>query len=421
MSYSVFPSLTRYFSTFVSSAFSLVDSTSTNNKLTMMKPIYHHYRIMLFFSLIMIAGSCSDDSDDQPKEEVMADFSISATDINVEEEVNFTDLSTGQPTSWSWVFEGGEPESSQAQNPSVIFKQAGTLSVTLTVSNGNSEDVKSMDVTATCSDTGASTFENFNKMFVQYGTSRSHEMMVYQPQGDTRCTRPAIVLFVGGGVGNPNSLSSIESMAIPLVKSGYVVGIGRFRTGNTSGSSDWFRMLIRNQQDIKAAVRFLRSKGETYRIGDNQIFSGGHGSGGIISLFAAYTTRDEIQSDFLSILDEEGGLEGTQGNSEYSSSIAGVFSSSGAVYDVVDTPLSIDQGEPPVFAVHGENDIEISPDCSLTPGGAYECGSRAIVTRAQSENIVSELFIIPNGSHSSPRLNPELYMDNLVSFLDALL
>jgi PKD repeat protein len=49
--------------------------------------------------------------------------------------VSFTDLSSGPPSSWQWSFPGGNPSSSTEQNPTVVYNQAGTYSVSLTVLN----------------------------------------------------------------------------------------------------------------------------------------------------------------------------------------------------------------------------------------------------------------------------------------------
>ncbi len=48
--------------------------------------------------------------------------------------VNFTDASTGSPTSWSWDF--GNGSTSTNQNASAVYLTAGTYTVKLTVSNG---------------------------------------------------------------------------------------------------------------------------------------------------------------------------------------------------------------------------------------------------------------------------------------------
>ncbi len=53
----------------------------------------------------------------------------------INDTVQFTDTSSGQPTSWSWAFENGNPATSTAQNPVVIYSTAGTFSVSLKASN----------------------------------------------------------------------------------------------------------------------------------------------------------------------------------------------------------------------------------------------------------------------------------------------
>ena len=56
--------------------------------------------------------------------------------------VQFSDFSSGQPTSWSWTFQGGTPATSTVQNPLVVYNTAGTYSVSLTATNGNGTDSK---------------------------------------------------------------------------------------------------------------------------------------------------------------------------------------------------------------------------------------------------------------------------------------
>lgn len=60
-----------------------------------------------------------------------------ANDVVVEEgqTVTFTDISTNNPTSWSWTFEGGTPATSTVQFPTVTYAEAGTYTVTLTTGN----------------------------------------------------------------------------------------------------------------------------------------------------------------------------------------------------------------------------------------------------------------------------------------------
>ena len=70
-----------------------------------------------------------------------ADFTADKTTLRLGEPVNFTDMSTGMPTSWSWTFYGGNPLTSTLQNPTGIsYSTPGVYTVSLRVSNGSSID-----------------------------------------------------------------------------------------------------------------------------------------------------------------------------------------------------------------------------------------------------------------------------------------
>jgi PKD repeat protein len=73
----------------------------------------------------------------------VANFTANVTTIPVGGSVDFTDLSTGNPTSWAWSFTGGSPTTSTQQNPAgIIYNTAGVYSVSLTASNLNGSDVE---------------------------------------------------------------------------------------------------------------------------------------------------------------------------------------------------------------------------------------------------------------------------------------
>ncbi|MFA5418640.1 MAG: BACON domain-containing carbohydrate-binding protein, partial [Bacteroidales bacterium] len=65
-----------------------------------------------------------------------ASFTASSTSVFAGSTINFTDQSTGDPTSWQWTFEGGDPATSSEQNPSVFYSTPGVYDVTLTVGDG---------------------------------------------------------------------------------------------------------------------------------------------------------------------------------------------------------------------------------------------------------------------------------------------
>ncbi|MDD3875728.1 MAG: C25 family cysteine peptidase [Bacteroidales bacterium] len=74
------------------------------------------------------------------------DFSASETLITAGDSIQFNDLSLFQPDTWSWIFEGGSPSSSNLQNPVITYNTAGTYYVTLVAGNtyGNGYEHKAL-------------------------------------------------------------------------------------------------------------------------------------------------------------------------------------------------------------------------------------------------------------------------------------
>ncbi len=77
----------------------------------------------------------------------VAAFEESPTSGNPPLNVQFTDESTGSPTSWAWTF--GDGGTSNLQNPSKTYQNAGTYTVTLTVTNseGTSTNIATQTIT----------------------------------------------------------------------------------------------------------------------------------------------------------------------------------------------------------------------------------------------------------------------------------
>lgn len=72
-----------------------------------------------------------------------ADFVASPDSGCVPLTVGFTDLSTNNPTSWSWVFSGATPSSSTDQHPQgIVYNQAGYYTVLLTATNSEGTDTE---------------------------------------------------------------------------------------------------------------------------------------------------------------------------------------------------------------------------------------------------------------------------------------
>lgn len=77
------------------------------------------------------AGECEDGGVLEPE----AAFTADPIFICEGDEVDFEDLSTNTPDEWNWTFEGGTPDESDEQNPSVFYSFAGVYDVTLEVTN----------------------------------------------------------------------------------------------------------------------------------------------------------------------------------------------------------------------------------------------------------------------------------------------
>jgi len=73
---------------------------------------------------------------------LIADFDANQYQGSVPLTVNFTDLSSGIPTSWSWDFENDGIVDSNVQNPTWIYTSTGNYTVKLTVNDGTNEDAE---------------------------------------------------------------------------------------------------------------------------------------------------------------------------------------------------------------------------------------------------------------------------------------
>ncbi|MCA1760139.1 MAG: GEVED domain-containing protein, partial [Bacteroidales bacterium] len=82
----------------------------------------------------------------------VAGFSAGNTQVEPGNTVQFTDLSSNEPTSWYWEFPGGIPDRSSDPNPLITYDSSGEFDVTLVVSKDGfepSEMVKLKYITVT--------------------------------------------------------------------------------------------------------------------------------------------------------------------------------------------------------------------------------------------------------------------------------
>ena len=70
---------------------------------------------------------------------LIADFSADNTTVSIGTTVHFTQETFGDPDTYQWTFEGGNPATSSDENPSVIYNEVGSFDVTLVITKGGDE------------------------------------------------------------------------------------------------------------------------------------------------------------------------------------------------------------------------------------------------------------------------------------------
>jgi len=88
----------------------------------------------------------------EPTAPPVADFTADKTTVQAGGWVNFTDISTGIPDTWSWTFGGGgTPNTASTKTPTIQFNTIGTYDVTLSVTNslGSDNTTKTSYITVT--------------------------------------------------------------------------------------------------------------------------------------------------------------------------------------------------------------------------------------------------------------------------------
>jgi gliding motility-associated-like protein len=83
-----------------------------------------------------------------PCNTLSVNFQASDTSVCINDCINYTDLSSGSPSSWEWTFQGAAPAVSTVQNPiNVCYSSPGTYATTLVISNGTNFDTITKTIT----------------------------------------------------------------------------------------------------------------------------------------------------------------------------------------------------------------------------------------------------------------------------------
>ncbi|SHE50270.1 PKD repeat-containing protein [Mariniphaga anaerophila] len=90
--------------------------------------------ILLTILVLGLIISCQDELEELP---LRVEFNSESQNVVAGQSVVFTDISEGDPSRWSWKFEGGTPSTSALSSPEIMYSTPGTYPVQLTIGKRN--------------------------------------------------------------------------------------------------------------------------------------------------------------------------------------------------------------------------------------------------------------------------------------------
>ena len=109
------------------------------------------------------------------------------------------------------------------------------------------------------------------------------------PDSDTRDKRPVVVVMHGGGfTGGDKQDKDQVRYAYELSTRGYAVVTINYRL--TGDAWTWVsqKELFDAQEDFRAAIRYVRSVADDYKLDSDKVIISGDSAGAMTSLFVAY-------------------------------------------------------------------------------------------------------------------------------------
>jgi hypothetical protein len=261
--------------------------------------------------------------------------------------------------------------------------------------------------------------ENYNRL----NQLQELSMDIYEPDGDTSEVRPLIILAFGGSFifGQRQDMAELCKF---FSRKGYVAATIDYRLYpliiGLPDEADMQDAAVKAVGDMKAAIRYFRQSvddGNPYRIDPEIIMVGGLSAGSVTALHTAYLdTTDDIPQNILDIIDNNGGLEGSSGDSTnltYSSDVNGVLNFSGALFDVD----VIDNDDPPLASMHGTADDVVPFLSGFAVNIIYMEGSGMIHPKADSVGVDNYLLAVPGGGHTDIYTDTAAYSLYQIEFL----
>lgn len=185
------------------------------------------------------------------------------------------------------------------------------------------------------------------------------DMDIYLPKNDTLTQRP-LMMFIHGGAFFIGDKATVpyQKWCNHFASLGYVCVSINYRMGFRPNQKAIERTAYQATQDAHAAMRYLISKKDIYRIDPDFLFVGGASAGSITAINLAYMrNKDRPKSSYSSFFMEDlGDIESSGNNIDNDFKIKAIANMWGSVYD-----LNILKNENiPIISFHGDVD-EILP------------------------------------------------------------
>ncbi len=139
----------------------------------------------------------------------VAGFSFSPSNPVLGQTVQFSDASTGSPTSWQWSF--GDGASSTVQNPAYTYSHSGTQTVTLTIRAGSNSDSTTKPITIGTSNVITAASPSYSDVAAAIAAASAGDTVIV-PAGSATWSSHLVITkpisLIGAGQGQTNITSS---------------------------------------------------------------------------------------------------------------------------------------------------------------------------------------------------------------------
>jgi acetyl esterase/lipase len=244
---------------------------------------------------------------------------------------------------------------------------------------------------------------------IAYGSNTAQKMDVYYPP-DQSIVMPAVVYVHGGGwvEGDKSSLEA-KSYIDELLNRGYVVFSLNYRLAPEFP----FPAQI---QDVKSALRAIRTRAAEFRINPERIGIFGSSAGGHLASLAGVTSPSDgfdqgenfdQSSRVQAVVDLFGPSDINQitlpGIDHVISQTFGNHSTPSEEYRLASPTAYATSDDPPFLIIHGDMDRTVPL-----------VQSRLLYETLQKAGVSSELLVVKNGGHGFSDMEPKLAPSNAV-------